>query len=239
MAEPITTVAVLAGGLATRMRPLTETVPKALLEVAGEPFVAHQLRLFRRQNIRRVVLCLGHLGAQVADFVGDGSRFGLDVACSFDGDHLLGTGGAILKALPLLGDPFFIVYGDSYLETGYAAVGRHFQASGADALMTVFRNENRWDASNVVFEAGRLLLYSKRTRSPDMRFIDWGLGVMRGSAMAGYRPGEKFDLSAVYEQLVATGRLTGYEIATRFHEIGSPEGLAGLDAHLRGARRSS
>src|SRR5262249_660102 len=126
MANAIEILAVLAGGLATRMLPMTESVPKALLNVAGEPFVAHQLRLFRREGIKRVVLCLGHLGDQVVDFVGDGSRFGLKVDYSFDGDKLAGTGGAIVNALPLLGDAFFVAYGDSYLDTDYSAVGDHF-----------------------------------------------------------------------------------------------------------------
>lgn len=239
MADSIKTVAVLAGGLATRMRPITETLPKSLLDVAGEPFVAHQLRLLRREGMKRVVLCLGYLGDQVMDFVGDGSRFGLDVAYSFDGDTLVGTGGAIHKALPLLDDPFFVVYGDSYLDTNYAAVGQHFLRSGAAALMTVFRNEGKWDTSNVVFRDGELMVYSKRTRTPDMHFIDYGLGILTGRALEGRQPGVPFELAEVYEQLAAKKKLAGYEIASRFYEIGSREGLADLDFHLRRGRAAT
>ena len=142
-------IAVLAGGLATRMRPLTETVPKSMLEVAGEPFVAHQLRLFRRQGLSRVVLCLGHLSPAVEDFVGDGSSFGMSVTTSFDGEAPLGTAGALKKAAGLLGDVFWVVYGDSYLNIDLKPIWDSFQADGRPALMTVYRNENQWDKSNV------------------------------------------------------------------------------------------
>src|SRR5438128_2387245 len=100
-------VAILAGGLATRLRSVTSTIPKAMVSVAGEPFIAHQLRLLQSRGASRAVLCLGHLGKQVCDFVGDGRRFGVDVEYSFDGEALVGTGGALRKALPFLGDVFF------------------------------------------------------------------------------------------------------------------------------------
>lgn len=225
MANAIDTVAVLAGGLAKRMRPLTETVPKAMLAVNGEPFVAHQLRLLRREGLRRVVLCLGYLGEQIADFVGDGSAFGLAVDYSFDGDRPLGTGGALRKALPLLGDRFFVVYGDSYLDTPYAPIAAAFVESGKPELMTVFRNEGRWDTSNVVFRDGVIVRHSKTHKSEDMLYIDYGLGILKSSVLGRIEPDRVLDLSAVYSTLAETGELAGYEVRTRFYEIGSPEGL--------------
>lgn len=221
----IDTVVILAGGLATRMRPITETIPKAMIEVAGEPFVAHQLRLLRREGIRRVVLCLGYLGHMVETFVGDGEQFGLEVAVSYDGDRLLGTGGAIRKTLARLGEAFFILYGDSYLDIAYAPIADHFAASGLDGLMTVIRNDDQWDTSNVVFEDQRILLYSKKDRRPEMRHIDYGLGILKASALAGYEEGAAFDLADVYTGLVARQKLAGYEVGQRFYEIGSPSGL--------------
>lgn len=221
-------LALLAGGLATRMRPLTETVPKAMLAVAGEPFIAHQLRLFRREGVGRVVLLLGHLGEQVRDFVGDGGRFGLQVDYAFDGPVLLGTGGALKAALPLLGDRFLVMYGDSYLDIAFAPV---VAAYAPPALMTVYRNDGRHDTSNVVLEDGRIRLYSKRERLPEMRHIDYGLGLVSAEALAG-RDGA-FDLAEVYESLSRAGRLAGHEVATRFYEIGSPDGLAETDAYLK------
>ena len=139
------TVALLAGGLATRLRPVTKRIPKSLIEVNGEPFVAHQLRLLQANGIRRVVLCVGFLGEMIREQIGGGERFGVEVEYSFDGDKLLGTAGAVKQALPLLGDSFFVLYGDSYLVCDYAAAATEFRTSGKLALMTVFRNEGKWD----------------------------------------------------------------------------------------------
>jgi NDP-sugar pyrophosphorylase family protein len=229
-------VALLAGGLATRLRPLTEQVPKAMLEVAGEPFIAHQLRLLRRENITRVVICSGYLANQIEDYVGDGSRFGLSVTYKIDGPKLLGTGGALRAALDQVGDEFMVMYGDSWLDIAYAPVVDAFRASGQPALMTVFRNEGQWDTSNVWFEDGRIRLYSKRERLPQMRHIDWGLGVVRADALAARPASEPFDLAEVYSDLSRAGKLAGYEVTTRFYEIGSAEGLRETDALLRKAQ---
>ena len=177
-------VAILAGGLATRLRPLTENIPKALVEIAGEPFLGHQLRLLRRSGLDRVVLCAGYRGEQIRDYAGDGRDFGLRVDYCFDGPKLLGTAGAIRRALPLLDDAFFVLYGDSYLPCDYAAVEQTFLESGKSGLMTVHRNEGRWDSSNVQFSQGRILAYDKANRTPSMQHIDYGLGVLRRQPFA-------------------------------------------------------
>lgn len=229
-------LALLAGGLATRLRPATEKIPKSLVEVAGQPFIAHQLRLIRSQGVRRVVICAGFLGEMIEGVVGDGRAFDLDIVCSFDGPQLLGTGGALVQALPLLGADFLVMYGDSYLPTAFAPVVQAFRAGGRAALMTVFRNDGRWDTSNVEFESGTLRRYSKRDRRPDMRHIDYGLGMFAAGAFAGRPAGQPFDLADLYERLVAQGQLMGYEVAERFYEIGSPDGLRETDAFLRGER---
>lgn len=230
-------LALLAGGLATRLGELTKKVPKAMLEVAGEPFIAHQLRLMRREGVPRVVICAGYLAEQIEAYVGDGSRFGIPVIYRIDGPKLLGTGGALRAALPKLGDAFLVMYGDSWLDTPYARVVEAFRQSGQPALMTVFRNDGQWDTSNVWFENGRIRLYDKRERPPQMRHIDWGLGVIRSEALAS-RPGnEPFDLADVYSDLSREGKLAGYEITTRFYEIGSSQGLKETDALLRGTAR--
>ena len=175
-------VAILAGGLATRLRPLTETIPKALIEINGEPFAAHQLRLLKSRGIERVVFCVGYRAEMIEEYVGPGGRFGLDVSYSSDGPVLRGTAGAIHQAIPLLGDRFFVLYGDSYLPCNYAAVEGAFLDSGRQGLMTVFRNEGRWDTSNVEFAGGRILAYDKKQHPPRMQHIDYGLGVFHRSA---------------------------------------------------------
>ncbi|MGH6824158.1 nucleotidyltransferase family protein [Methyloceanibacter sp.] len=227
-------LALLAGGLATRLRPLTQQMPKAMIEVAGEPFIAHQLRLLQRERVSRVVLCVGYLWEQIAEFVGDGGRFGVNVSYQVDGPELLGTGGALRAALPELGSEFLVMYGDSWLDTAYAPIVDAFRASGKPALMTVFRNDGKWDTSNVWFDEGRIRCYDKAERLPQMRHIDWGLGILRSEVPSARSPGVSFDLASVYAELAQSGNLAGYEVKTRFYEIGSPDGLRKTDALLRG-----
>ncbi len=225
-------VAILAGGLATRLRPITERIPKALLEIAGRPFVHHQLELLARQGISSVVLCVGYLGEMVRDSVGDGTVFGLHVDYSFDGDVLLGTGGALRHALPLLSEQFFVLYGDSYLPSPLAPVQDAFLASGAPALMTVLRNANRWDTSNVEYRAGRILDYNKRAPRPEMEYIDYGLGVFSAEVLNTRPADQPFDLADIYESLSRAGSLAGYVVSERFYEIGSHAGIRETEQFL-------
>src|ERR1051326_2394075 len=206
------TAAILAGGLATRMRPLTERVPKSMLEVADEPFIAHQLRLLKREGVSRVVICVGFLGEQIEGFVGDGSRFGLSVDYAADGPRLLGTGGALRAALDALGPEFLVMYGDSWLDASFEPVVETYRKSRQPALMTVFRNDGQWDHSNVWFEDGGIRLYDKRYTLPALRHIDWGLGLLSTDILATRTAGEAFDLADIYSDLSRAGRLAGYEV---------------------------
>jgi NDP-sugar pyrophosphorylase family protein len=230
-------IAILAGGLATRLRPLTETIPKSLIEVAGEPFISHQLRLLRKKGAERVVLCLGHLGAMVEHVVGNGQAWGLEVAYSFDGEKLLGTGGALKRALPFLGEKFFVVYGDSYLDDDFAAIEQAYLASGKAALMTVLYNLDKWDRSNVRFRDGKIEVYDKTHRTADMQHVDWGLGALTAHAFDAYPDTEPFDLARVYRDLLYVDQLAGYEVHRRFYEIGSTEGIRDTEEYLSSSRR--
>jgi N-acetyl-alpha-D-muramate 1-phosphate uridylyltransferase len=230
-------VAILSGGLATRLRPITEKIPKSLLEINGEPFLAHQLRLLHANGIRRVVLCVGYLGEMIEEYAGDGSRFGMEVRYSPDGPALRGTAGAIAQALPLLDDRFFVLYGDSYLPCDYAAVERAFEASGKTALMTVYHNRDQWDTSNVRYEQGRILAYHKKLRTPEMKHIDYGLGVLRAEAFAAVPREGAHDLADLYGALLAADELAGFEVGQRFYETGSFQGIEELSSHLARAKR--
>lgn len=230
--KPLPSIAILAGGLAKRLRPTTDTVPKSMVLVAGEPFIAHQLWQLRRERITDIVVCTGYLGEQIEDFVGDGGRFGCRVRYAADGDRLLGTGGALRHALPLLGECFFVMYGDSYLDIAFQPVYETFLAAGLPALMTVFRNAERWDASNVEFTNGVIRRHDKVNRTPAMQYIDYELGVLSAGAVARYPADTPFDLSELYSELAECGQLAGHEIRQRFYEIGSPAGLAETATHL-------
>jgi NDP-sugar pyrophosphorylase family protein len=226
-------VAVLAGGLATRLKPITEKIPKLLVEVAGEPFFSHQLRLLKAAGLTRIVLCVGYLGEQVVERYGDGSKWGVHLEYSFDGPRLLGTGGALIRALPKLGPAFYVLYGDSYLPIDYQAVARSFIRSGKLGLMTVYENAGKFDASNAWFEGGSIRAYDKKSKLPSMRHIDYGLGLFRSAAFDGFPRDEPVDLAEVQKALLARGELAGFEMTERFYEIGSPAGLDELDRLLR------
>lgn len=225
-------VAILAGGLATRLRPITEKIPKVLVPIAGKPFLAHQLELLRQQGITRVVLCLGYLGEMVQREFGDGSAHGVQLDYSFDGPVLLGTGGALKRALPKLGEQFFVLYGDSYLPIPFAPIADFFERSGKLGLMTVYRNEGKYDTSNVVFGDGEIKVYDKKQRLPEMHHIDYGLSLFRREVFEHYPADKPFDLAEVMRDLVARKQLAGYEVKERFYEIGSHAGLEELNALL-------
>jgi NDP-sugar pyrophosphorylase family protein len=223
---------ILAGGLATRLRPLTEAIPKSLIEVAGHPFLWHQLQLLKRQGIRHVILAVAHLGEKIFDRFGDGSHLGIRLDYSFDGPELLGTAGAIRKALPLLSERFFVVYGDSYLTCDFSAVERSFRQSNLPGLMTIYRNDNQHDRSNISFDGTRILQYDKRGTYPDMQYIDYGLGAFHRSVFSDLPEGESCDLAIVCNRLIHDGNLGAFEVPDRFYEIGSPSGLCATERFL-------
>jgi NDP-sugar pyrophosphorylase family protein len=225
--------AILAGGLATRLKPISEKIPKALIEVAGKPFLWHQLTLLRRQGVDRVIILAGHLGDLIENAFGDGADVGLSIEYSFDGPALLGTGGAIRKALPLLPESFFVLYGDSYLTCTFSEVQRAFEGSGQPALMTVYGNSDLFDASNVEFDGVRILKYDKRQPTSSMRHIDYGLGAFERSVFQALPAETKIDLEVVYQDLLKRNLLTAFEVKERFYEIGSVAGLKETDEYLK------
>jgi MurNAc alpha-1-phosphate uridylyltransferase len=226
------TVALLAGGLATRLRPLTEKIPKALIDVAGIPFIHHQLNYLKNQNLQSVVICSGYLGHMIEEEVGSGKKFGLDIRYSHDGPKLLGTGGALKSALPLLGSQFFILYGDSFLPIEFSPIYETFKNSHQLALMTVYKNQNEFDASNALYENGKVMAYQKKSPPSHFNYIDYGLGIMTASVLGNY-PHQHFDLATIYENLALKNKLAGYEVFERFYEIGTPQGLQDTIDYLK------
>jgi MurNAc alpha-1-phosphate uridylyltransferase len=225
-------VVILAGGLATRLRPLTETIPKSLVVVNGEPVVAHPLRLLRHNGIERVVMCLGYLGEMVQEYVGDGKQFGLHVSYAFDGPTLLGTAGAIKQTLPLLDDNFFVLYGDSFLPCDYLSVQNTFIASQKQALMTVFHNQGQWDKSNVEYADGKILKYDKNQQTSHMHYIDYGLGIFNKCAFDQVASAQSYDLALLYQYLLQHNQLAAHEVKERFYEVGSFAGISELGYYL-------
>lgn len=231
--DELPTICILAGGLGTRLGSLVADTPKPLLEVAGEPFIFHQLRLLARHGARSVVLCVGYFGELIEERVGR-ERFGIRIDYSHDAPELEGTLGAVRRALPLLPDRFLILYGDTYLRLDYRSVATEWEASRMPGLMTVLRNDGRWDVSNVLYEPGKVIAHDKTSPTAEMRWIDYGLGGMKVSALELVDPAER-DLSELYRKLAAEELLFGYEANERFYEIGTPSGLEETDRFLRGS----
>lgn len=229
---------VLAGGLGTRMKPRTESVPKCLLRAGGQPFVFHQIKLLSRLDVTDFVYCIGHLGEQVREYCGDGGQWGVRVRYVDEGEWLRGTGGALRLALDadLLEDTFVMVYGDSYTPAPVAEIFRAVKSGGSLALMCVIHNENRWDRSNCIYEPGRPLIYDKarkHPRAPEMQYIDYGLSAFRRETIAAHIPAAEWvDLADVMHALSLDGQLAGFAVTERFYEIGSPAGLAEFEEYV-------
>jgi NDP-sugar pyrophosphorylase family protein len=227
---------ILAGGLGTRMRPLTDTCPKTLLPVFGRPFAYHQLHWLAAQGVDDVIYCIGHQGDRIRRYWESESKPVRSIRYVDEGEKLRGTGGALRLAYQqgVLDESFLVIYGDSFLPVEFAPVWRAFQASGMPALMTVLRNQGRWDRSNVIYEAGRLVLYDKQT-DPRMQHIDYGLSVFRRE-LFDHTP-TVFDLAMLFHDLSLQGELAALEVQERFYEIGSPRGLYDLEDYLRKSRQ--
>jgi N-acetyl-alpha-D-muramate 1-phosphate uridylyltransferase len=223
-------VAILAGGLATRLYPVTEKYPKSLIEVNGLPFIKHQLSLLKSKGIIDVILCLGKFSGQVIDYLETEKISGLDIRYSLDGDILLGTGGALKKAMNMLSDPFGVLYGDSFLNIDYIDIINYFDKLDKQGLMTVIRNENRWDKSNVIFENNTVVKYNKNG-GEEYKFIDYGFNILRKSAFSGFDE-ENFDMKDVLQKLVYNKDLAGFEVYNRFYEIGSFEGIKETEKYI-------
>ena len=217
-------VAILAGGLGTRLGKKALNKAKVLIDVAGKPFISRQLNYLSDQGIKDIVICVGHLGNQIKNYIGNGSKYNLNVSYSDDSDRLLGTGGSIKRACQILGEHFFILYGDSFLPVNFSLIEKAYFQEKKPALMTVLKNKGRWDKSNAYFK-DKCVKYNKKKPQKNMDYIDYGLTIVRNSIFSDFPSNEVFDLADVFENLSNKSLLAGFEIYDRFYEIGSINGL--------------
>ena len=219
-------VVILAGGLATRLRPLTDTVPKSLVEICGKPFLEYQLDFLKAGGVKDVVLCVGYQGNEIEQTFADGRKFGVNIKYSYEKEQLLGTAGALKNAEHLFGDKFFVLNGDSYLFLDFATVMSYFNGLRQLALMVVYKNYDRYDQSNTFIEGNLVKQYSKKKKTKDMIYIDYGASILRKRALELVPPNQAYSLEQLFQQLIPQKELLAYEVTKRFYEIGSPEGLA-------------
>jgi len=226
-------VLILAGGLGTRVSSLYPDLPKAMIPVNDEPFIGHQLKLLARENVTDVILCLGHLSETIVEYVGNGEAFGLNVQYSYDGEKLLGTGGAILKASLGLNRPFAVLYGDSYLDTNFYPIYDAFQQADKLGVLAVFENKNQMIPSNLSYKFGMVVHYDKNKPSPNMQYVDYGLSIFKPQAFSAFADKQSFDLAEVFTALIKEKQLAAYEVKDRFYEAGSEQGINELAAYIK------
>jgi NDP-sugar pyrophosphorylase family protein len=216
---------ILAGGLGTRLKPLTDTIPKSLVEICGKPFLEYQLDFLKKGGIRDIVLCIGHLGDQIERYFGNGSRFGVNLRYSYEKEHLLGTAGALKNAEQLLDEEWFVIYGDSYLFLDFGAIMSYFARFNKLGLMVVYKNYDQYDRSNVSIEGNLVKQYGKKEKTRDMVYIDYGANLLRKKALELVPQNQTYSLEELFAQLIERKELLAYEVNKRFYQIGSPEGL--------------
>lgn len=227
----------LTGGLATRMYPLTKAIPKAMIDIDGRPFIWHQLELLKQKGIKQVVVCAGYLGEQIQCYLRDGFDLGIEIKYSFDGSSLLGTGGALKKAVDLFVSNeesiFWVMYGDSYLDIDFNPILDKFLLHNKLGMMTVMENNDQWDKSNIHYQDNEIIEYTKNANNPRMKHIDYGLALLRKHSFNDIKGYKNFDLSSLYSNLISQHQMLGFEVEKRFFEIGSFSGLEETKKYIR------
>jgi len=237
MLSPGLQVAILAGGLATRLRPLAEKIPKSMIRIGGKPFLEYQIDLLKRKGIRDIVLCIGYLGDQIKEYFEDGKRFGVQIQYSHESSRLLGTAGALKKAEELLKDEFFVMYGDSYLFLNFQAIASYFHQFDKQALMVVYKNYDRYDNSNIAIEGNLVKQYSKKEKTKEMIYIDYGVSMLRKMVLDLVPQNIPYPLEELFSKLISQKEVLAYEVKKRFYEVGSQKGLVEFQGYLERRRR--
>ena len=228
-------VAILTGGLATRLGDLTRNQPKSMLKIRERTFLEYQLELLKRAEIKDIVLCIGHMGEQIERHFGNGRNYGVNIEYSLE-DELLGTAGALKKAEALLNEVFFTMYGDSYLFLDFPAAMRYFQSQNKLALMTVYKNYDQYASSNTVVEGNLVKKFSKKERTEGMVYIEYGANIFNKEALNMIPENQFYSLDDLFSRLGETGELLAFEVKERFYEIGSPQGVKEFEDYIKGTK---
>ena len=228
-------IAILTGGLGTRLNKLTTKTPKSLILIDNKPFLEYQIDFLKEGGIKDIVLCTGHLGEQIHRHFGSGKKYALNIKYSHE-DKPLGTAGALKKSQDLLNDTFFTMYGDSYVFVNFGEIMSYFKSQDKLALMTVYHNSDRYDRSNTSIQGNLVKKYSKKDRSKDTEYIDYGVNIFRKSVLDLIPQNQFYSLEDLLPNLIKQEQLLAYEVYDRFYEIGSPEGLEDFENFIAGSR---
>jgi len=219
-------IVIIAGGLATRLYPITQKIPKSMIEIGGKPFLQWQIKLLKKNKITDIILCVGQMAEQIEEYFGDGSKFGVKLTYSKEKpDQLLGTGGALKNAQDLLDDIFMVTWGDSYLDLDYQKVEKFFLKNNKLGLMSVWHNKNKIEPSNVTIEGNLIKSYSKKRLTKEIEYIDYGLLIFRKEALKFLPENQKTDFSVLNQALIKRKQLLAYNTGKRYYQIGNFPGL--------------
>jgi len=219
-------IVIIAGGLATRLQPITETIPKSMVLLKGKPFFEYQIELCKKNGVREIIFCGGHLWEQVNNYFGNGEKFGVKIIYSIENEKL-DTGGAVKNAFEHLDDEFFVMYGDSYLTLDWQKAYKFLKKSGAKGLMTTYENNWHPEPSNVLVGGGGYIKeYNKEKPGKEMRFIEYGINIFPKDIIKKI-PGKSFPISRYFDFLIKRGQLVSYPSKDRFFEVGCFEGIDG------------
>lgn len=216
----------MAGGLATRLRPLTNDIPKSLILIQGKPFLQYQIELLTRYDIKDIVLCVAYMGKKIEDYFGDGNKFGVKITYSYEKNKLLGTGGALKLVEPYLNENFFLLWGDSYVRLNYKEMHDfHLKnTNDFDVTIAIFYNIRNYDKSNIIYERGRIKKYEKNSKD-EMKYIDAGIMVFNKKILKRIPSGKVFQIEDLFHKLAKEEKLKPFLIKKRYYEIGSLKGL--------------
>lgn len=223
---------ILAAGRGERLRPLTDACPKPLLAVGGQPLIAWHLQRLARAGFAEVVINHAHLGQMLVDALGDGGAYGLRILWSAEPPGALETAGGIRQALPLLGEQaFLVINGDIYCDwdpAAAASIAAELAARGDLAHLVMVANPPQHPQGDFLLQADRL-----EATAAGARLTFSGIGVYQPALFAALAPGQPAKLAPLLRQAMAEGRVGGRRHAGRWHDIGTAERLAALDAELR------
>jgi N-acetyl-alpha-D-muramate 1-phosphate uridylyltransferase len=226
-------VVILAGGLATRLRPLTNSLPKSLINIEGKPFIEYQLNMLKQQGVTEIILCVGYLGEQIESAVRDGDKFGLRIKYSYENNHLLGTAGALKNGQSILEEQFFVMYGDSFLFLDFASILAYFNRFNKLGLMTVFKNQDRFDKSNIILKENLVKVYDKKHKFEGMNYIDYGALLLKRKCLDLVPENQAYSLEELLAPLVNQNQIMAYEVKQRFYEIGSLTGISEFKQYIK------
>ncbi len=225
-------VIILAGGKGKRIKKLTAKKPKPLVKILNKPFIEYQIDLLRKQKVKKLIISIGYRGDEIINFIKNKNYKDIDISFFKDGIKPLGTGGALKKISKKIQGTFIVLYGDSFLPISIKNIEKKFIKSKQDVLLTIYKNNNRFDKSNIKI-VNKKIFYNKFINDSDMKYIDYGLSIIKSKIIKNFTSNKKFDLSDLIYKLCLDRKIAYSIVKKRFYEIGSYKGIKDFKKYIR------